>query len=237
MRGAGPGPPPRRPRRAPGDRDRRGDTTTQGRDIGPPPPHQGAEGTANPDEGEHPFALVDVEDINHEGPEQAVDKKADDALDDKAGDEVKDQKKDDQTSDDDAESPAALKQRLEKAEKALKDTQHWGHTNAADKARLQRELDDLKRNSDRPDILDSLDGLEDAIKHVTGAPAAADDNGINEQSWSESVTKVHSDRETLLDTDELSDISEEMPSDDAADAIGELATEQADEVLGAMEEE
>ena len=42
---------------------------------------------------------------------------------------------------------------------------------------------------------------------------------------------------TLLDVDDIADIIEEMPSDEATDVIGELEQTQANEILAAMEDE
>ena len=59
-----------------------------------------------------------------------------------------------------------LKEKLEKQEKALKDTQRWGHQNAAKLAKLEREREEAIKQQSRPTILDDNPGLEEAIKHI-----------------------------------------------------------------------
>jgi len=60
----------------------------------------------------------------------------------------------------------ALKEKLEKQEKALKDTQRWAHKNSAELAALKREREQQDYAASRPSILDDNPGLEEAIKHV-----------------------------------------------------------------------
>ena len=64
-----------------------------------------------------------------------------------------------------------LKLKFERQEKALKDTQRWGHENAARVANLERERDAQLKNANRPEILDNNPGLEEAIRHVVPAQA------------------------------------------------------------------
>lgn len=85
-------------------------------------------------------------------------------------------------------------QRLEKLEKALKDTQTWGHRNAAEVKRLKEEAENRKRVETRPAILDANPGLEDAISHVAGKPK----ENNQEQVWLDSVGTAIPDLETLL---------------------------------------
>lgn len=89
-----------------------------------------------------------------------------------------------------------LTARLEKAEKAIKDTQRWGHQNAAEAKRLREELENRKRSESRPAILDANPGLEDAIKHIADTPK--DDKASKEGKWLESVGMAVPDLETLL---------------------------------------
>jgi hypothetical protein len=58
---------------------------------------------------------------------------------------------------------------LQAAQKAIKDTQRWGHKNAEEVKRLKKEAEDRKRHETAPEILKANPGLEDAIKHVAGA--------------------------------------------------------------------
>lgn len=62
----------------------------------------------------------------------------------------------------------ALKQQLANQEKALKDTQRWGHGLSNKVANLEKERENLKKQQSRPTILDDNPGLEDAIKHIAG---------------------------------------------------------------------
>lgn len=90
--------------------------------------------------------------------------------------------------------PDEMKVRLEKAEKALKDTQRWAHQSREEVARLKRESEDRKRVETRPAILDANPGLEEAIKHVM--PAAPEKS--KDEIWIETVNRVIPDVETLL---------------------------------------
>lgn len=60
-----------------------------------------------------------------------------------------------------------LKEQVARQDKALKDTQRWGHENATKLAKLEREHAEELRNKNRPPILDANPGLEDAIRHVS----------------------------------------------------------------------
>lgn len=84
---------------------------------------------------------------------------------------------------------------LAKVQKALKDTQRWGHENAARVKRLEKEAEDRKRQETRPAILEANPGLEDAIKHVAGDRAAETDS---RQQWLSTVSTAVPDVEELL---------------------------------------
>lgn len=101
---------------------------------------------------------------------------------------------------DEAKPDDDVKVRLEKAEKALKDTQRWAHQNAAEVKRLKEEAENRKRESSRPAILDANPGLEDAIKHVADKP---DDKARHEREWMESVGTAVPDLENLLSDPEF----------------------------------
>ncbi len=66
---------------------------------------------------------------------------------------------------------AELRAKVEKAEKALKDTQAWGTKNAQELANLKREAQQAQRDANRPAILDANPELADAIKYVASDPA------------------------------------------------------------------
>lgn len=92
------------------------------------------------------------------------------------------------------ETAQELAARLEKAEKALKDTQRWGHDNAARVKKLEKEAADRKRAEAKPPILEANPGLEDAIKHV----AQVDETTKPMETWLQSVAHAIPDVEDLL---------------------------------------
>lgn len=61
---------------------------------------------------------------------------------------------------------AAMKAELEKAQKALQDTQRWGHQKAEEAARLRREHEQAQRAAKKPELLQSIPELEGAVDHV-----------------------------------------------------------------------
>lgn len=85
-----------------------------------------------------------------------------------------------------------LAEEVEKAKKALADTQRWGHQNAAEVKRLKRELEEKERAAQKPDILNSNPGLEDAIRYVNGPSKPP------QQVWMETVSTALPDIEDLL---------------------------------------
>jgi hypothetical protein len=96
------------------------------------------------------------------------------------------------------ETDSEVAKRLASVEKALADTQRWAHQNAAEVKRLKKEAEERERAAARPAILDDNPGLEDAIKHVSGAaPVAANSQ---ENNWLETVNGVLPDLENLLET-------------------------------------
>src|SRR5215470_13199511 len=68
------------------------------------------------------------------------------------------------------EREQALLKRVESTEKALRDTQQWGHKLAAQVRAVEQEREKDRHAATRPAILDQNPGLEDAIKHVSGGP-------------------------------------------------------------------
>lgn len=94
------------------------------------------------------------------------------------------------------ESTDELKARLEKAEKAIKDTQRWGHENAAEVKRLKREAEERKHAETRPAILEANPGLEDAIKHVAGTRTESEADA--KAAWLSTVSRAVPDVEKLL---------------------------------------
>jgi hypothetical protein len=112
--------------------------------------------------------------------------KADDKADDKPAEKTVEAK---------TEADGETKARLERVEKALKDTQRWGHENAAEVKRLKKEAEDRKHAEKRPAILDANEGLEDAIKHVAGSREKTEDPKV---VWFSSVSRAIPDVDALL---------------------------------------
>lgn len=111
---------------------------------------------------------------------------------------------------------ATLEQKLEKTEKALKDTQRWGHEQSGERSRLQKEIKDLKRRIDaqehkdkRPDILEREPELEDAIRHVAGGPGkpTGEDDGPYpaQDEWKRQIATVHPDIDDLFQNEVVRD--------------------------------
>jgi hypothetical protein len=109
--------------------------------------------------------------------------------------EVKAPEKEAKTDDVKTETDAETKARLEKLERALKDTQRWGHENAAEVKRLKKEAEERKHAEKRPAILDANEGLEAAIKHVAGNRERTEDP---KEVWFSSVSRAIPDVDSLL---------------------------------------
>lgn len=123
--------------------------------------------------------------------------------DDKADSNTSEAKSQDKADDGNTESADEIKARLEtaernleKAQKAIRDTQRWGHKNAEEVARLRKDAEERKRTEKRPAILDANEGLEDAIKHVAGTREEV--KPAPQELWLHSVSKAIPDVETLL---------------------------------------
>lgn len=100
---------------------------------------------------------------------------------------------------DDAKTETAdeIQARLAKVEKALKDTQRWGHENAAEVKRLKKEADERKRREDLAEdpVLKANPGLEETIKRVA-TPAKTEK--APQEAWLETVARAVPDVEKLL---------------------------------------
>lgn len=96
-----------------------------------------------------------------------------------------------------AETPAEvdpleeLRTKLEKTEKALRDTQSWGTKNAQRLAEIERERVERERAAARPEILDANPDLADAIRYVTTDPAPQHQAERQQQTWQEMVQTAH----------------------------------------------
>ncbi len=84
---------------------------------------------------------------------------------------------------------AELRAKVEKTEKALKDTQAWGTKNAQELAQLRKEAQERQRQANRPAILDANPELEQAIKYVVPEPEkpAADP----QKQWQAAIEVAH----------------------------------------------
>lgn len=84
---------------------------------------------------------------------------------------------------------AEIREKLEKTEKALKDTQAWGTRNAQALARIEREAQERKRQAERPPILDANPELEQAIRYVVPQQEAPEVN--HQEQWKTIVESAH----------------------------------------------
>jgi hypothetical protein len=97
-----------------------------------------------------------------------------------------------------AERLAALEAKLASTEKALNDTKSWASRNAAEVKRLKKEQEERDRQANRPQVLDDNPGLEDAIRHVTGAPAAGKQK-FDPDTWADTVGTALPGLDALLE--------------------------------------
>lgn len=86
---------------------------------------------------------------------------------------------------------AELRAKVEKAEKALKDTQAWGTKNAQKLAELERERQQAQRDANRPAILDANPELVDAIKYVASDPAPQQQAQDQQEAWFRTIDTAH----------------------------------------------
>jgi hypothetical protein len=117
-----------------------------------------------------------------------------------------DPKGDAKADDGKTETAEDVKARLDKAErelqaaqKAIKDTQRWGHKNAEEVKKLKREAEDRKRHESLADdpVLKANPGLREAIEHVA-KPKDDDAKPAPQEQWLSSISKAIPDVETLL---------------------------------------
>lgn len=95
--------------------------------------------------------------------------------------------------------------RLASVEKALADTQRWAHQNAAEVKRLKKEAENREHAANRPEILDSNPGLEEAIRHVSGAPKTKDEAG----NWLDTVNAALPDLEAMLESPDFRTLAQQ----------------------------
>lgn len=110
---------------------------------------------------------------------------------------------------------AALQTRLASTEKALKDTQSWGRGIAQRLSDLQKSVQEARLKGERPALLDDMDGLETAIRHVLKKDEPEGDDWIEPPaapeptpkasgaSWDQQVAEALPDLNELLNDPEL----------------------------------
>lgn len=86
---------------------------------------------------------------------------------------------------------AEMQARLEKAEKALKDTQAWGTKSAQRLAEIERERQAQAREATRPAILDENPALAEAIRYVASDPAPQQAAEKTQNDWMTAVDTAH----------------------------------------------
>lgn len=86
---------------------------------------------------------------------------------------------------------AEMQAKLEKAEKALKDTQAWGTKNAQRLAEIERERQQAEREAAKPPILEEHPGLAEAIKYVQTDPTPQIEAERKRQEWFNTIDTAH----------------------------------------------
>jgi hypothetical protein len=84
-----------------------------------------------------------------------------------------------------------LRLELEKAKKALKDTQAWGHKNAEQLKQLQRERELAQREAAKPAILAQNPELAEAIRYVAGDPTPQIQAEQKQNEWMTIIDRAH----------------------------------------------
>ena len=97
----------------------------------------------------------------------------------------------------DTDPLAELRARLEKTEKALKDTQSWGTKNAQRLAEIERQRIEHDRAATKPEILEANPELADAIRYITNDPTQHHQTERYNQTWQEIVQTAHKEGTTL----------------------------------------
>lgn len=87
-----------------------------------------------------------------------------------------------------------LREDLARQEKIAKDNHAAFTRKSQDFAKLQRKLEKEERDRLRPEILDTVPGLEDAIKHVNGPSPS----GRTGETWLDTVSRALPDINELL---------------------------------------
>lgn len=100
---------------------------------------------------------------------------------------------------------AEIRAKLEKTEKALKDTQAWGTKNAQRLKEIEQERERQQREASKPAILEQAPELEEAIRYVTHDPRQeqAQAEQKRQQEWLGIVEAAHPGIFSLPNDDEL----------------------------------
>lgn len=96
-----------------------------------------------------------------------------------------------------------LREKFEKTEKALKDTQKWGHENAARLKEIERQRLLQEREASKPEILENNPELADAIRYVAEDPTKQIHQQDKHQQWISIVDAAHPGIFAVPDGDEL----------------------------------
>jgi hypothetical protein len=94
---------------------------------------------------------------------------------------------------------ARMERELESTKKALNDTKGWASRTAADLKRIQREQAERERLANPPQVLRDNPGLDEAIRFVTGAPAAGQPAAYNPDAWADAVATALPNLDGLLE--------------------------------------
>lgn len=86
---------------------------------------------------------------------------------------------------------AELRTRLEKTEKALKDTQAWGTKSQQRLAEIERERLLAAREREKPGILDANPELAEAIRYVQNDPIPKLQQQDSAQQWRDAISRAH----------------------------------------------
>lgn len=80
-----------------------------------------------------------------------------------------------------------IRAKLEKTEKALRDTQAWGTKNAQRLKEIEQERERQQREASKPAILDANPELAEAIRYVAGDPLPQQQEHDRHQQWMATV--------------------------------------------------
>lgn len=94
---------------------------------------------------------------------------------------------------------ARLERELESNKKALNDTKGWASNTAAELKRMKKEQAERERLANPPQVLRDNPGLDEAIRFVTGAPAAGQPRAHDSDAWADAVATALPNLDGLLE--------------------------------------